>query len=106
MTGSDVLFGDARTTTPSAATATTGSRAAPARTASSATTAWCPPAATAPWASRWNGIAGLLDRDPDTRYSDGNVLNEVISTPGSIQTAVINKSGRTQEDHRPGAVQL
>ncbi len=31
--------------------------------------------------------------DPDTRNSDGNVLNEFIYTPGQIQTATINVTG-------------
>ncbi|MHB8050091.1 MAG: carboxypeptidase regulatory-like domain-containing protein [Coriobacteriia bacterium] len=36
------------------------------------------------------GIAALLDRDPNTRYSDGNVLNEYVYTPGRMQEAIIN----------------
>ncbi len=39
------------------------------------------------------GVAGLLAKDPDPKNPNGNVLNEVISTPGQIQYAVINKSG-------------
>jgi Ca2+-binding RTX toxin-like protein len=40
-----------------------------------------------------NGIAGFLPTDADTRYSNGNALDELIATPGSLQTAVINKTG-------------
>ncbi|MES2786668.1 MAG: hypothetical protein V4684_14495, partial [Pseudomonadota bacterium] len=36
------------------------------------------------------GVAGLLANDPNTRESNGNVLNERIETPGDIQTATIN----------------
>jgi subtilisin-like proprotein convertase family protein len=36
------------------------------------------------------GIQPLLDRDPSTRTNNGNVLNEMISTPGNLQQAVIN----------------
>jgi hypothetical protein len=43
------------------------------------------------------GIAGLLETDPSTKYSNGNVLGEVISTPGQIQYAVINKSGELKK---------
>lgn len=43
------------------------------------------------------GIAGLLATDPDTRVSNGNVLNELIATPGSIQTAVINLTGQLKK---------
>lgn len=39
------------------------------------------------------GVAGLLAADPNTRESNGNVLNETITTPGNIQVAVINKAG-------------
>ncbi|HSO02245.1 MAG TPA: hypothetical protein VLS46_06935, partial [Gaiellaceae bacterium] len=39
------------------------------------------------------GVAGLLATDPDTRYSNGNVLNEFIYTPGEVQTATINLAG-------------
>ncbi|HWH28237.1 MAG TPA: Calx-beta domain-containing protein [Mycobacteriales bacterium] len=37
-----------------------------------------------------HGVRALLPSDPDTRAPNGNVLNEFISTPGSIQTAVVN----------------
>jgi Ca2+-binding RTX toxin-like protein len=37
-----------------------------------------------------NAIAGLLASDPEPKYANGNVLNEVIRTPGDIQYAVIN----------------
>jgi Ca2+-binding RTX toxin-like protein len=40
------------------------------------------------------GIAALLGKDPNAKDSNGNVLNEVISTPGGIQTAVINVAGQ------------
>jgi Ca2+-binding RTX toxin-like protein len=40
-----------------------------------------------------NSVAALLATDPDTRFSNGNVINELISTPGGIQTATINKAG-------------
>ena len=32
------------------------------------------------------GIAGLLASDPSTKYTNGNVLDELISTPGTIQS--------------------
>ncbi len=35
-------------------------------------------------------IDALLDKDPRPKYADGNVLNEVIKTPGEIQYAMIN----------------
>src|SRR5438445_854253 len=37
------------------------------------------------------GIAPLLATDPDTRLSNGNVIDELIATPGNVQTATINK---------------
>jgi Ca2+-binding RTX toxin-like protein len=40
-----------------------------------------------------NSIAGLLANDPSAKYSHGNVLDELISTPGDIQIAVINVTG-------------
>jgi Ca2+-binding RTX toxin-like protein len=40
------------------------------------------------------GIAALLKSDPNIKDSNGNVLNEVISTPGGIQTATINVAGQ------------
>lgn len=43
------------------------------------------------------GIAGLLANDPSTKYSNGNVLDEQISTPGGIQSAVINVSGELKK---------
>jgi Ca2+-binding RTX toxin-like protein len=43
------------------------------------------------------GIAGLLAKDPRPKYADGNVLNEVIATPGSIQYAVINLTGELKK---------
>ncbi len=36
------------------------------------------------------GITALLATDPDTRFSNGNVLNEFIYTPGKIQQSTIN----------------
>ena len=39
------------------------------------------------------GIPGLLPHDPDQKANNGNVLNEVIYTPGRIQTATINVEG-------------
>ncbi len=39
------------------------------------------------------GVTGLLATDPSSKDSNGNVLNEVITTPGSIQRAVINVTG-------------
>lgn len=36
------------------------------------------------------GVELLLERDPDTRTSQGNVLNEYIYTPGQVQTETIN----------------
>ncbi|HCU70037.1 MAG TPA: hypothetical protein DGF30_12660 [Desulfomicrobium sp.] len=44
-----------------------------------------------------NGIAGLLASDPRPKYADGNVLNEVIKTPGDIQYALINVSGELKK---------
>jgi Ca2+-binding RTX toxin-like protein len=43
------------------------------------------------------GIAGLLAKDPRPKYSDGNVLNEIIYTPGSIQYALINVEGELKK---------
>lgn len=43
------------------------------------------------------GIAGLLATDPRPKYADGNVLNEVIATPGNIQYAVINIAGELKK---------
>ncbi|MEE4314510.1 MAG: Calx-beta domain-containing protein [Desulfofustis sp.] len=39
------------------------------------------------------GVYSLLNRDPDTRTSQGNVLNEQIYTPGRVQQATINVEG-------------
>ena len=44
-----------------------------------------------------NGVAPLLASDPEPKYANGNVLDEYIYTPGSIQTAVINKSGELKK---------
>jgi Ca2+-binding RTX toxin-like protein len=38
------------------------------------------------------GVTPLLGTDPRPKYSDGNVINEVIYTPGNIQYSIINKS--------------
>jgi Ca2+-binding RTX toxin-like protein len=43
------------------------------------------------------GIAPLLDKDGDPRYSNGNALGEYIATPGSIQTATINVAGELKK---------
>ncbi|MHC4281808.1 MAG: hypothetical protein ACYSWZ_02365, partial [Planctomycetota bacterium] len=43
------------------------------------------------------GIAGLLAHDPRPKYADGNVLDEVIKTPGEIQYAVINLEGQLKK---------
>jgi Ca2+-binding RTX toxin-like protein len=49
---------------------------------------------TAPcYAEPLNGILALVASDADTRSSDGNVLNETMSTPGSMQTATVNVAG-------------
>lgn len=42
-------------------------------------------------------ISGLLEKDPDPKYSNGNVLNEVIATPGNIQYAIINQAGELKK---------
>ncbi|HMC71660.1 MAG TPA: hypothetical protein VKJ07_21055, partial [Mycobacteriales bacterium] len=39
------------------------------------------------------GVIALLATDPDTKFSNGNVLNEFIYTPGMVQTATINVGG-------------
>ena len=39
------------------------------------------------------GVAALVPSDPDTRTSQGFVLNEYIYTPGQVQTATINIAG-------------
>lgn len=43
------------------------------------------------------GIVALRATDPDTRTSQGDVLNEFIYTPGQIQTAVINVADRLKK---------
>src|SRR5581483_9059833 len=40
-----------------------------------------------------HGIAALLPSDPDPKYSNGNVLNEYVYTPGQVQNATINVAG-------------
>jgi Ca2+-binding RTX toxin-like protein len=44
-----------------------------------------------------NGIDGLLASDKYTKYSNGDALDELITTPGSIQSAVINVSGELKK---------
>src|SRR5204863_26902 len=39
----------------------------------------------------------LLASDPNTRFNDGNVLNEAISTPGDVQLATINVAGELKK---------
>ncbi|MCB9929003.1 MAG: hypothetical protein H6844_06280 [Alphaproteobacteria bacterium] len=39
------------------------------------------------------GVFKLLARDPDSRTSQGNVIDELVYTPGKVQTALINRSG-------------
>jgi len=39
------------------------------------------------------GVAALLSSDPDSRESNGNVIDETIYTPGHVQEAVINRRG-------------
>ena len=43
------------------------------------------------------GIAGLATKDSRPKYADGDVLNEIIYTPGSIQYAVINVEGQLKK---------
>jgi Ca2+-binding RTX toxin-like protein len=43
------------------------------------------------------GIAPLLATDPDTRFSNGDVLNEYIYTPGKIQQSTINVAGELKK---------
>ena len=52
-----------------------------------------PGAAGACYSERLFGITALLAIDPDTKYSNGNVLNEFIYTPGQGQAATINLAG-------------
>lgn len=39
------------------------------------------------------GIATLLANDPNAKNINGNVLNEYVYTPGSVQTAILNIAG-------------
>jgi len=39
------------------------------------------------------GVLPVVATDPDTRTSQGNVINEFIYTPGMVQTATINIAG-------------
>ncbi len=43
------------------------------------------------------GVAGLAAKDSRPKYADGDVLNEIIYTPGSIQYAVINVEGQLKK---------
>jgi Ca2+-binding RTX toxin-like protein len=43
------------------------------------------------------GIAGLLANDPDPKNANGNVLNEYIKTPGTIQEATNNVEGELKK---------
>ena len=43
------------------------------------------------------GVFSLLNADPDSRTSQGVVLNEEIYTPGQVQRALINRAGRADE---------
>ncbi len=43
------------------------------------------------------GVVALRATDPDTRTSQGDVLNEFIYTPGQIQTATINVADRLKK---------
>jgi Ca2+-binding RTX toxin-like protein len=43
------------------------------------------------------GVAGLLASDPSSKYNNGTALNEIISTPGDIQYAVINVEGQLKK---------
>ena len=43
------------------------------------------------------GVDPLLPSDPDSRTSQGNVLNEYIYTPGQVQTETINVSGELKK---------
>jgi Ca2+-binding RTX toxin-like protein len=42
------------------------------------------------YAEALNGEFKLLSSDPDTRTSQGNVINELIHTPGNVQSELIN----------------
>jgi Ca2+-binding RTX toxin-like protein len=43
------------------------------------------------------GIVPLLDKDPNTRFNNGDVLNEFIYTPGKIQQSTINVAGELKK---------
>ena len=43
------------------------------------------------------GIAGLLASDAALKYNNGNALDEIISTPGDAQYAVINPVGQLKK---------
>ena len=43
------------------------------------------------------GVQALLGSDPDSRTSQGNVLNEYIYTPGAVQTETINIGGELKK---------
>ncbi|OWK21136.1 hypothetical protein AJ88_20770 [Mesorhizobium amorphae CCBAU 01583] len=43
------------------------------------------------------GVLPLLATDPDTRTSQGDVLNEFIYTPGQVQTETINVGGKMKK---------
>jgi Ca2+-binding RTX toxin-like protein len=43
------------------------------------------------------GIEGLLASDANAKYNNGNALNEIISTPGEVQYAVINVEGQLKK---------
>ncbi|HWQ28293.1 MAG TPA: Calx-beta domain-containing protein [Dehalococcoidia bacterium] len=44
------------------------------------------------------GILGFRTVDPDSRTSQGDVLNEFIYTPGQVQTATINVAGALKKE--------
>jgi len=44
-----------------------------------------------------NGVAALLANDPDSRVNNGNVINEVITTPGNAQLATINVANQLKK---------
>ena len=43
------------------------------------------------------GVLALLASDPDTRTSQGDVLNELITTPGDVQVETINVAGQLKK---------
>ncbi|MDO9175567.1 MAG: hypothetical protein Q7V62_12245, partial [Actinomycetota bacterium] len=45
------------------------------------------------YAEALNGELRLLASDPDARTSQGNVINELIHTPGNVQSELINVAG-------------